>query len=291
MPDCATYLIAGHRLRVYGPQEVALLSTMPGFPLFAVDTATDCPWKVTFGQDVSRPGQWTSLYDYTGPDGAPWSFARTDEACYFMMQHTEMPEPPLLMRYDGGDTVMATHALTPSVMRFALWMATGMLAASYKVVLIHSSVVVHHGRAVLFLGESGTGKSTHTRLWIEHIPDAHLLNDDSPAVAIENGVPMVYGSPWSGKTHCYHTDRFPLAAAVRLSQAPHNKIRRLSTLEAFTALQPSFPPALMHDERLADKFIPMIGDILSSVPVFHLECLPDTDAAYTSCKAVFGTIE
>lgn len=290
MQDSVTYLIAGHRLRVSGMQEVSLLDSMPGFPLFVDASATDGQWKVAFGQEVLRPEQWTLLYEYTGPEGYPWCFARTDEACYFMMQHTEPGIAPLLMRYDGGDTVVATHAFSPSVMRFALWMATGMLAAACKMVLIHSSVVVHHGRAVLVLGESGTGKSTHTRLWMSHIPDTHLLNDDSPAVVIENGVPMVYGSPWSGKTHCYHTACFPLAAAVRLSQAPHNHIRRLGTLEAFTALEPSFPPALMRDERLTDKFIPTIGDIISSVPVFHLECLPDADAAQTSCAAIFGTL-
>lgn len=293
MPESVTYLIAGHKLRVVGAQEVALLRSMPGFPLFETEDVSEEEqvWQIEFGQAVSQPREWNVLYKYDEKNASPWCFAQAAGVSYFRMEQSgTSSEPPLLMCYDGGDTVQATHGLTVSELRFALWMAVGMLVSSSRTVLIHSSVIVHDGRAVLFLGESGTGKSTHTRLWLEHVPDSHLLNDDSPALSIENGVPMVYGSPWSGKTHCYHTARFPLAAAVRLSQAPHNSIRRLGVLEAFTALEPSFPPALMREGRFADRFVPMIGDIISAVPVFRLECLPDANAAYTSCGAVFGTV-
>lgn len=191
------------------------------------------------------------------------------------------------MRYSGGNVVEATVGLNPFLLRFALWMALSMLSASSKMVLIHSSVIVHQGKAVLFLGESGTGKSTHTRLWLQHIPDAHLLNDDSPILAVENGVPIVYGSPWSGKTHCYHQLHFPLAAAVRLSQAPYNKIHRLGVVEAFSSIQPSCPPALAQDEKYQEMIMDMLSDVLSAVPVFHLECLPDEAAAWTSHDAIF----
>jgi ABC-type oligopeptide transport system ATPase subunit len=153
--------------------------------------------------------------------------------------------------------------------------------------LVHSSTIVHQGKAVLFLGESGTGKSTHTRLWLKSIPDAHLLNDDSPVLAMENGEAVVYGSPWSGKTHCYHQLRFPLAGVVRLSQAPYNSIRRLSVVESFSALHPSCPPALAQDDMFQDLMVDMLSDVLSVVPVFHLECLPDEDAAWTSHDAIF----
>ena len=157
-----------------------------------------------------------------------------------------------------------------------------------KVTFVHSSVIVHKGGAVLFLGESGTGKSTHTRLWLKNIPDAHLLNDDSPILTIEEGRPWVYGSPWSGKTPCYVARRFPLKALVRLSQAPQNAMRRLSVPEAFAALQPSLPPALMQDERYADLLIDVVSDVISVAPAYHLSCLPDADAAQLSCKTIFG---
>ena len=140
---------------------------------------------------------------------------------------------------------------------------------------------------MLFLGESGTGKSTHTRLWLENIEGSHLLNDDSPVLAIENGRPMVYGSPWSGKTRCYIPYHFPLAAIVRLSQAPSNSIRLLSVPEAIAALQPSLPPALMQDESFADQLFAIISSTIKRVPAFHLACLPDETAARMSQEAVF----
>jgi hypothetical protein len=163
-----------------------------------------------------------------------------------------------------------------------------MLAATSKTTCAHSSVIVYGDRAILFLGESGTGKSTHTRLWLENIGEAQLLNDDSPVLAIENGKPYVFGSPWSGKTPCYIARRFPLGALVRLSQAPQNRMHRLSIPEALAALQPSLPPALMQDEYFADRLIDIVSDTISAVPAYHLGCLPDADAARLSCRTIFG---
>lgn len=91
-------------------------------------------------------------------------------------------------------------------MRFGLWIMFG-IAISPEAIAIHSSTIECEGRAVLFLGESGTGKSTHTRLWQEHIPGARLLNDDSPIIRMYQGQATAFGSPWSGKTPCPPTPR------------------------------------------------------------------------------------
>ena len=157
-----------------------------------------------------------------------------------------------------------------------------------QTIAIHTSVIEYKGRTVLFLGESGTGKSTHTRLWRENIEGAVLLNDDSPMLRIIDGKPWMFGSPWSGKTPCYKTESYPLAACVRLSQAPHNKIRRLSIPQGYAAIHPSCPPDFAYDDTLYDYISNTIGDVLSQVPMFHLECLPDADAARLSCQTVFG---
>ena len=177
---------------------------------------------------------------------------------------------------------------------------------------------------MLFLGESGTGKSTHTRLWREHIPGAELLNDDSPIVrivqtadagpicgAVQNpadapaaaaetpdasaattGAPkpqaMVFGAPWSGKTPCYRNVCQPIRAIVRLSQAPHNRIRRLRAIEAIGALLPSCPPSFAHDETLEDAVCATVSAVVAQVPVYHLECLPDAAAAELACRTIFG---
>lgn len=79
----------------------------------------------------------------------------------------------------------------------------------------------------MLLGKSGTGKSTHSRLWLKYIPDTKLLNDDNPAVRImDNNTIMIYGTPWSGKTPCYKNVGVLLEGLVRLRQAPENQWKK-----------------------------------------------------------------
>lgn len=187
------------------------------------------------------------------------------------------------------ETDFAAHH-DPALLRFGLWTAYNFIGLSRTTVAVHSSVVLHRGEAVLVLGESGTGKSTHTRLWRRHIPGAGLLNDDSPIVKVGRGgaSPEVYGSPWSGKTPCYRNEHYPIRALLRLSQAPHNRIRRLRPLEAIGALLPSCPPAFAHDKRLLDDICTTMSGLLAQTPCYHLECLPDGDAARLACDTIYN---
>lgn len=175
----------------------------------------------------------------------------------------------------------------PSLFRFGLWMAFNLRASASGVLAIHSSVLIYEGGAVLCLGESGTGKSTHTRLWREHIAGAELLNDDSPMLRIKEGVATVYGSPWSGKTPCYRNLDYPISGFMRLSQAPVNEIRPLSVLQAYGALQPSLPPSFIHDERLFDRVNRLLSELLRRVRVYHLRCLPNREAAELARDTIF----
>ncbi|MFR7603666.1 MAG: hypothetical protein ACLUYV_08260 [Alistipes shahii] len=176
----------------------------------------------------------------------------------------------------------------PALFRFGVWILFNIAALPLGAVAFHSSVIRYRGRGVLFLGESGTGKSTHTRLWREHIPGAELLNDDSPIIRATDSEALVHGSPWSGKTPCYRNESCPIAAVVRLSQAPHNRIRRLRLIESIGALLPSAPPAFARDERLSDDTCGLLSRLIAQVPVYHLECLPDAAAAQLACRTVFN---
>ena len=172
--------------------------------------------------------------------------------------------------------------------KFALWIGYGLMTCHQDTIAIHSSCIVFKDEAVLFLGESGTGKSTHTRLWRENIPGAILLNDDSPLIRVENGDVWVYGSPWSGKTPCYKDERYKLRGCVRLSQAPCNQIKKQTVLQSYGALHPSCPPEFAYDEYLYDGVSHTLNGILSAVPCYHLACLPDAEAAWLSCKTFFS---
>lgn len=194
------------------------------------------------------------------------------------------------LRYDAREpqVVDITSIHDATVLRFALWVAYGMMALPRRRVAVHSSVVVCDGRAVMCLGESGTGKSTHTRLWLENIPGTYLLNDDSPILAVDDSGLLVYGSPWSGKTPCYRQERVPVAALLRLEQKPENSISRLNTVGAFAALQPSCPPCMVREERLTDLLIDFLSDVLKHAAVYRMGCLPDADAARLSHKTIIG---
>ena len=222
-------------------------------------------------------------------EGIDCRFGRSGGQIWFTSDGKAASESHLLLWRPGDTTVHATSSIcSPTLTRFALWMAVNMLLVGRKCAAVHSSVNVSGGSAVMCLGESGTGKSTHTRLLRENYPDSFLLNDDSPFVrAFEDGRIMVYGSPWSGKTPCYKQLAFPLKAVIRLSQAPYNRIRALSPLQAIGAVQPSLPPAFNYDEEMSDMSCALVSDIVSNVRFYHLECLPDDAAARLSYSTVF----
>ena len=131
----------------------------------------------------------------------------------------------------------------------------------------------------LFLGHSGTGKSTHARMWLEAFDDAWLLNDDNPILRVmEDGEVRVYGSPWSGKTPCYNNAYARVGGIVKLSQAPHNKIRTISLPEAY-AYMLSSASGLKMDRQMADGMYETIKHVITHVKCYHLDCLPNTEAA------------
>ena len=158
--------------------------------------------------------------------------------------------------------------------------------AAHGILEMHASVIENQGKGYLFLGKSGTGKSTHSRLWLENVPGSRLLNDDNPIVRVQDdGMVWVYGSPWSGKTPCYINKGVPVGGIVKLSQAPENRIRRCALPEAYAALYSSVSGLKMNRE-MYDGLHETMEKTVVSVPFYHLDCLPDADAAQLSSKTI-----
>ena len=169
----------------------------------------------------------------------------------------------------------------------ALMLLFAFAAAPFAALEMHASVVTRGGRGFLFLGRSGTGKSTHSRLWLEHIPGTELLNDDNPVLRVVDGSARVYGSPWSGKTPCYKAQDVPVGAIIRLQQAPENRISRLGAVQAYASVMAScsgFRPI----RSIADAQHETLATVVAGVPCYHLECLPDADAARLCQQTVDG---
>ena len=279
------YQIAGDLFEVSGEKLGEAVARIEGFRPFEVAEGEPVfrfqEGKVT---DVPEMAKVEYTLEYEGVKG---TFGRTAEGFRLNLQPEAEGAFDIWFRegetvgYLGGNWSMLLY-------RFALWVAYGLMTLQRDTLAIHSSCIVYQDKAVLFLGESGTGKSTHTRLWREHIEGAVLLNDDSPMIRVEEGKVWAYGSAWSGKTPCYKQERYELVACVRLSQAPYNRIQKLSVLQAYGAIHPSCAPEFAYDDALYDEVSRIIGQILSVVPCFHLACLPDREAALLSCQTIFG---
>jgi len=287
-----SFLIGGHILEIEAsgePEVLGCIRSIPGFDVF------ECPGSgfpgretlgtIDFGHDIdARPFPEPS-YSIEA-DGYKSSWTLADGRGLFRMSGEKMTRD-LLLNFDFTGTVLADATSDPEALRFALWFAFNLLGSAHGLFGVHSSCIVHRGEAVMFLGESGTGKSTHSRLWTGNIEDCFLLNDDSPVVSSGHGKPLVSGSPWSGKTACFRQEEYPLKAVVRLVRARENGMRRLGTLEALAALYPSYPPAFTTNPVLRDRVVKAVSGIISEVPVYSLECLPDRAAAELCHGTIF----
>lgn len=282
------YLIAGHRIRIEGEELVHAIDLLPGFSVFRVGNTDDPVCRFVSG--TTQAPELEQIYYSNDIDGIVSRFGRYADGYVFDMTPQNDKPLKLWMKLESHIAYFEGN-LNPVLLRFACWVAYGVATAPYQTVAIHASTIQYKDKAIFFLGESGTGKSTHTRLWRENIEGTVLLNDDSPILRLIDGKPWVYGSPWSGKTPCYKNECYPLAACVRLSQAPKNRIKKLSVLQGYGALHPSCPPCFAYDDGLYDSISKVLSSLLSTVPVYHLACLPDADAARLSCETVFGVCE
>ena len=167
----------------------------------------------------------------------------------------------------------------------ALMMTMAFAAADKDTVLIHASVVRENGYGYPFLGVSGTGKSTHTSNWLKYIPGTDLMNDDNPVIRIVDGTPVVFGSPWSGKTPCYRNVQAPIGAITQLKQAPYNKIRRETVVEAFASILPSCS-IMKWDQRIYSGICDTVTKIIETVPTYFLENLPNEEAVRLSFNTI-----
>ena len=176
----------------------------------------------------------------------------------------------------------------------AIMVLYALATAGLDTALFHAACVSYKGLGYLFLGKSGTGKSTHARLWLKYIEGTELFNDDNPVVRLfeKDGrkFAVAYGSPWSGKTPCYKNVKFELGAFVLLSQAPFNKISPLKGVSAYAAILPGIS-GMRWDKKIADGLHQTQNGLASNVPIWYLECLPDEEAAKLCCQTIAREIQ
>lgn len=150
----------------------------------------------------------------------------------------------------------------------------------YDGMLLHSSCVVKDNKAYLFSAPCGTGKSTHTQIWLKRYPDAYILNDDKPALRITKDGIYAFGTPFSGKTDLNVNKGVPVGGICILDRGTTNRIEQISADDAlFNILNQTVRPA---QAEAMDKMLTTLDTILRNVPVYRLYCNMDLQAAEVS---------
>ena len=154
-------------------------------------------------------------------------------------------------------------------------------------IIFHSSAIAVDGKAYLFTAPSGTGKSTHARLWREMLGErAVMINDDKPIIRFVDGDFYVYGTPWNGKHHLDTNAHAKIAAICEIRQGKENKIRRISPQEMLTVV---FNQTIRPTELdKMDNLLSILDKLLTTVPLYRLECNISREAAETSYSAMTG---
>jgi len=254
--------------------------TCPLNPLHPIQT--DLLYHLTIGE-IGEVGDKVSVFTDTSDDDMPRiEVYRIDTDWLLQISMYKASDVCAKIRATE-DFSEATLEADPKALKFAIDNAAMLLFAFTTAKLgaleMHASVTVKDGKGFLFLGHSGTGKSTHSRLWMEAFDDARLLNDDNPVLRLlPNNEVRVYGSPWSGKTPCYINKNVPVGGIVKLSQAPKNEIRVLRLPEAY-AYMLSSSSGLKIVPEMMDALYATIAAVIQIIPLHGLECLPDTAAA------------
>ena len=175
--------------------------------------------------------------------------------------------------------------------KFAVYRKICEELASDDIIYVHSSVLMVDGQAVMFLAPSGTGKSTHSRLWRQVYGDrVTMINDDKPLVSVqtddERTLLTVYGTPWCGKHGIETNTSAPVKTIFILKRSETNYTKKLSPKEAF----PYIYRQIYHpnNEMLMKKILPLMLTFAENVEIYELGCNMEEEAARTAYRVAFG---
>ena len=274
------YNIAGHLMMIDTPESEVTALLIPPF----------LPFRVEAGEKSVSLLRFSGNRQILVPDSEPAEVVDIDGISFRIYQvagnlivvmankSTEYRMEVSADRKEFSSDLTLTDMNEHMFLIYFLRTAFALASATHKTVKLHGSVIEKEGKALVFLGESGTGKSTHTRLWKEFVPGCSLLNDDEPIVRLmDDGKVRVYGAPWSGSTPCYRNVSADVSAFVHLHQHSENSLTRLNGVKAFVPLFQS-AATLRSDRENRALVISMVNDILEKVPVYRLDNRPDREA-------------
>lgn len=152
--------------------------------------------------------------------------------------------------------------------------------------VLHGSAIAMNNAGIIFSANSGVGKSTHANLWKQYFKDeVTIVNDDKPAIRMLNGLPYMFGTPWSGKTELNANVQAPLKAIVFIKRSDRNDIERLNTRDSIFALSSQIERPY-YDGQLGAQTLDVIEQLITTVPVYQLHC----NISYEAVQVVYNKI-
>ena len=153
------------------------------------------------------------------------------------------------------------------------------------ILLLHGSTLAVDGNAYLFTAKSGTGKSTHTRLWRETFGSrAVMVNDDKPFLKFTPEGVLACGSPWSGKHGLDRNTCVPLQGLCILERGSENRIRKISSEDALPMLRKQAYQPL--DGKKEQRFAALVNQLSADASLWKMACTKDPEAALVSHSAM-----
>lgn len=289
------FSIAEHHVQIdFAPSRANSIRLLPSFAPFALDDCNDDPLIRLIVDDDLRPiskerrsrvsdfdtGNGHIIVDWVdgGESGYQYIVKDIDGASCCLLQankdfsinHCALNGSYNMRSFGLNNALMLIYAFKTSYL---------------NTLLIHASLVRECGYGYAFIAKSGTGKSTHTSLWLKHIEGCDLMNDDNPIVRIIDDQAYIYGSPWSGKTPCYRNEKARLGAIVRIDRATENSIEQLTATTAFASLLPACS-TMKWDKSIFDNICTNITSVIKTCGIYILHCLPDKEAALICHQAI-----
>ena len=151
---------------------------------------------------------------------------------------------------------------------------------------LHASAIVVDGAAYLFSAPSGTGKSTHTAMWRERLPESYILNDDKPVIQVQKEEITVWGTPFAGKTNLQVNREVPLKGICFLKQGSENRIRQVTDDEALALLlRNTWRPR--ENDRM-NQLLDMMEQVVTQINMYEMSCTREPEAAKLSYRVMKG---
>ena len=197
-----------------------------------------------------------------------------------------------IRREEAAHSIEKRWKLAPASLEFcAIQRRIASCFSSQGTILFHGSAICVDGRTYIFTAPSGTGKSTHSRLWrellIDH--DVVMVNDDKPFLKVEKGIVTAYGSPWMGKEGIGCNMSAPVEAICSISQGKKNVIREATPEEMFPIFfEQSLRP---FDKEGTEKYLHTLDVLTRSVRLYKLECDISLEAARLSYETMAGKFD